>query len=214
MTHTFRVIYFSFPLSINPHVMYHTHTHPPHIPLHQFTHNSLAVMRHGEYQLSLHFDVQGVIFRVCSTTPFPPYHCISLSSYWLHLLHWGTGGEVPKGGGSLTHVCQLPQWLTDIFGLEWDGKGGVGCARAMGSCPHRAGERKQSPNSHTKVGKGSGQKGQRSLCQHTSQPRIATALAQLGLFSQQYWSSMKQHYRLIEREKEDKTVPMNIILNH
>lgn len=159
-------------------------------------------MRHGEYQLSLHFDVQGVIFRVC---PIPPSHLITAylspptddHSLCLYLSQWGTGGEVPEGGRALTHVCQLPQWLTDIFGLEWEGKGCVGCARAMASCPQRASERKQSPNSHSKVGKGSGQKGQQGLCQHTSQPRIAIALAWIGLFSQPDRTSMKQHYWLL-----------------
>lgn len=78
MTHTFPLIYFHFPRALTP-MRFTTRAH---IPSHQF---ALAVMRHGEYQLSLHLDVQGVIFRVCFIPPFPPYHCISLSSHWLSL---------------------------------------------------------------------------------------------------------------------------------
>lgn len=108
--------------------MFHTHTHPAHIPLHQFTHNSLAVIRHGEYQLSFHFDVQGMIFRVCSITPFAPYHCISLFSRWLSLslsssLTVGNRWRSSWGRQS-TDTCLPVATVTD--GHIWPRMGGEG----------------------------------------------------------------------------------------
>lgn len=74
-------------------------------------------MRHAGYQLSFHFDVQGVIFRVCSITPHPnPSLSLHISLLPLTISHavfisrsGGTGGGVPEGGRALIHVCQLPQ---------------------------------------------------------------------------------------------------------
>lgn len=202
MTHTFRLIYFRFPWALT-HMWCSTHIHIQHTFLYTSSH-IIPWLSYVTASISCLFILMYKGWYL-GCVPSPPSHLITayLSSpadylsLFLHLSQWGTGGEVPEGGRALTHVCQLPQWLTDIFGLEWEGKGGVGCAMGMASCPQRAGERKQTLNSPTKVGIGSGQKGQQGLCQRTSQPRIATVLARTGLFSQPDWTSMKQHYWLI-----------------